>query len=134
MTDGGHDDTEHVLWAENLASPSRTVAKRGLNIFGWAAPHRFARFQFQQEGKRRGDTNTHEEEVRCLEHVDGVDIVVVRVRRVVDCTDSKEEAVDLVPLDAELGNAFGVQDGLKDEARHAEQVVLAERVWPEVPS
>jgi len=46
--------------------------------------------------ERWGDSDGDEEGVSGLKYIDGMDIVVVGVWGMVDCSDGKEEEVDLV--------------------------------------
>lgn len=62
-----------------------------------------------------------------------MDVVVIRIGRVIDCTNGKKPSVELISLDVELLQAVNEQHGFKKQACTSEDVGIAQFVRSKVP-
>lgn len=93
---------KHILRShDGLRDKSRIVIFIIIRALQWRSGPRFCGM-VEQYGEGRCDTDGYQERVRSLKHIDGVNVIVIRVGTVINGSNGKQETIDLITLNSEL--------------------------------
>ena len=94
MTHRSNHQTQNILRCEHLPCPPRALCTRLTQSLVVSLPNRpRCGTLVTHEIKGRDDANGQEESIGRLEYVNGMDVIVVRVRGVIDGADGEKESV-----------------------------------------